>query len=417
MNHDAPAKLRKCTHCGAEIPYHAGGHDVRCEFCGTPFAEAPQGIGGGLDQIAPRRLTERIAHELAQRFLEEDLADMPADLPGRAKFIKTSGMYFPFFLMSGVYSGWRGTGNISGGFTELIPGSAQFLDIKMHAPAYRFFAHQQDITLEDLSRRMMAELFEEQRAVAHYDFCRNVIRFADTNTLIEYTESADDDLPVGSFTESAQSAEMQLKEILAERAKIKDVFFTQIDTKRLLWPFYIVEYTFLGYKYYVFIDASADGQYIGGYKPVSPERATVNFKKVLDEDPADVFRFFDAAGKGSDSDSGLDMPVFSESTTKIIGVRSGIAHRHLSTSKPTVSIGCFIATAAFGSAWAPEVDRLRRFRDSVLMPSPLGYWLVRIYYRLSPPLANAIRRHEYLRVPVRAIIRGMIRCLPAGKHS
>lgn len=65
---------------------------------------------------------------------------------------------------------------------------------------------------------------------------------------------------------------------------------------------------------------------------------------------------------------------------------------------------CFIATAAWGSAWAPEVQVLRRFRDQQLRPHPLGRWLVAGYEWLSPPLADWIAPRPLARAAVRATL-------------
>lgn len=63
--------------------------------------------------------------------------------------------------------------------------------------------------------------------------------------------------------------------------------------------------------------------------------------------------------------------------------------------------GCFIATAAYGSYMAPEVQLLRDFRDSYLITNPAGRAFVNAYYALSPPLADIIRDNELLRLLAR----------------
>ena len=65
---------------------------------------------------------------------------------------------------------------------------------------------------------------------------------------------------------------------------------------------------------------------------------------------------------------------------------------------------CFIATAAWGSWMDPRVATLRAFRDDVLMPHAAGRALVRTYYRLSPPLAAFISRHDGLRALARLVL-------------
>lgn len=73
---------------------------------------------------------------------------------------------------------------------------------------------------------------------------------------------------------------------------------------------------------------------------------------------------------------------------------------------------CFIATAAYGTSMAKEVEVLRGFRDRKLESMPLGRQIVLLYYRISPPIAEIISRDDRLRATVRAILHpilGMIK--------
>jgi hypothetical protein len=65
--------------------------------------------------------------------------------------------------------------------------------------------------------------------------------------------------------------------------------------------------------------------------------------------------------------------------------------------------GCFIATAAYGTPTAEQIDVLREFRDVVLLKSTVGSQFVTLYYRLSPPIADFIARSDLLRTLVREL--------------
>jgi hypothetical protein len=62
---------------------------------------------------------------------------------------------------------------------------------------------------------------------------------------------------------------------------------------------------------------------------------------------------------------------------------------------------CFIATAAYGTPMAEEIQILREFRDKYLLTNPLGQALVDVYYRVSPPVAEFITEHPSLKPVVR----------------
>jgi uncharacterized repeat protein (TIGR01451 family) len=65
-------------------------------------------------------------------------------------------------------------------------------------------------------------------------------------------------------------------------------------------------------------------------------------------------------------------------------------------------VGCFIATAAYGTPMAKEIQILRDFRDGYLLTNPLGQALVDFYYKVSPPVAEFITEHPSLKPIVRA---------------
>ena len=50
--------------------------------------------------------------------------------------------------------------------------------------------------------------------------------------------------------------------------------------------------------------------------------------------------------------------------------------------------GCFIATTAYGSRMADDVEVLKSSRDNVLLKNSVGRRFVRFYYEVSPPLAD-----------------------------
>jgi uncharacterized repeat protein (TIGR02543 family) len=66
--------------------------------------------------------------------------------------------------------------------------------------------------------------------------------------------------------------------------------------------------------------------------------------------------------------------------------------------------GCFIATAAYGTPTAEQIDVLREFRDVVLLKSTVGSRFVVLYYQLSPPIADFIARSDLLRTLVRELL-------------
>jgi hypothetical protein len=63
--------------------------------------------------------------------------------------------------------------------------------------------------------------------------------------------------------------------------------------------------------------------------------------------------------------------------------------------------GCSIATAAYGTDTAEQLDILREFRDTVLLPNRVGAGFVSLYYSASPHIADFISRNEVHRTIAR----------------
>ena len=58
---------------------------------------------------------------------------------------------------------------------------------------------------------------------------------------------------------------------------------------------------------------------------------------------------------------------------------------------------CFVATAAYGSTMANDVDMLRQFRDALLTRTVLGELAVEAYYTFAPAVSGVVGESEVLR--------------------
>ena len=79
---------------------------------------------------------------------------------------------------------------------------------------------------------------------------------------------------------------------------------------------------------------------------------------------------------------------------------------------------CFIATATYGSALAPEVTLLRNFRDLDVLRTMSGYGFMQVfngfYYSFSPQVASYITAHSSLRPVMKIVLYPLIGVLYAS---
>jgi len=74
---------------------------------------------------------------------------------------------------------------------------------------------------------------------------------------------------------------------------------------------------------------------------------------------------------------------------------------------------CFVATAAYGSLLANDVELLRHFRDSLLRSNAIGELGVETYYTFGPALAGVIGESDLLRTSARGFLRPLVELVRA----
>jgi len=93
-----------------------------------------------------------------------------------------------------------------------------------------------------------------------------------------------------------------------------------------------------------------------------------------------------AAERGEEYVNGFDVKPFFASQ---LGKKSGM---------------CFIATACYGSPFAPEVLFLQQLRDRYLRKTSIGRAAIQFYELTSPPIARCLSRSPFWRRTVRRLV-------------
>jgi hypothetical protein len=70
---------------------------------------------------------------------------------------------------------------------------------------------------------------------------------------------------------------------------------------------------------------------------------------------------------------------------------------------------CFIATAALGTMFEGKLDKFYGLRDDYLRTNLPGSDFVKLYYRLSPPVANKLKTSPTLKFLVKELLESMVK--------
>ena len=88
---------------------------------------------------------------------------------------------------------------------------------------------------------------------------------------------------------------------------------------------------------------------------------------------------------------------------------------------PSEGGGCLIATAAFGSELAPQIQQLREIRDTKLMQTTYGHIFLQhfnqLYYSFSPSIADYERENFVFKEIVRLFLTPLISSLLLLNHA
>ncbi|MEK0351011.1 MAG: CFI-box-CTERM domain-containing protein, partial [Nitrosopumilus sp.] len=94
---------------------------------------------------------------------------------------------------------------------------------------------------------------------------------------------------------------------------------------------------------------------------------------------------------------------------------NGICQVVMDTEPEAKGGGCLIATAAYGTELAPQVQLLREIRDNTVMSTAYGAAFMtgfnQLYYSFSPTIADMERENPMFQKVVRAFITPMVSSL------
>lgn len=107
--------------------------------------------------------------------------------------------------------------------------------------------------------------------------------------------------------------------------------------------------------------------------------------------------------------------------TVLFGLVVGSAEASPDTDPPPNGGSCLIATAAYGSEFAPQVQQLREIRDNTVLSTESGAAFMagfnQVYYSFSPAIADLEREHPIFREAIKMALKPMLASLSLLDHA
>ena len=136
--------------------------------------------------------------------------------------------------------------------------------------------------------------------------------------------------------------------------------------------------------------------------PIKDEIINIKIKEVTIFDIEKIYTF---AYTSEENDFDLHLSRFNETIDSV----------ELSSKKSTEGGGCLIATAAFGSELAPQVQQLRELRDNTILQTESGTAFMagfnQFYYSFSPVIADLERESPIFKEVVKLTLTPMLSSL------
>jgi len=156
-----------------------------------------------------------------------------------------------------------------------------------------------------------------------------------------------------------------------------------------------------------FVDAKQDPQYY-----VDRYNNEPNYKDWFDQNYPEYSSIYEAVG--------LEEPVIKEPEFGECGVGTKLIDGVCEVVVTTSGGGCLIATAAYGSELAPQVQMLREIRDNSLLETESGQTFMQgfnsFYYSFSPTIADYERQNPVFKEAVKLTITPLLASLSLLNH-